>query len=543
MAAALAVFAESRASPKYRPRRPEDSVLHRILREHLNSFLSEARDNHARGLPKYVEQEFRAYLECGIPAYGFALAHCRDCGLDIVVAFSCKKRGACPSCNARRMSNTAANLADRVFPDERVRQWVLTVPFELRLLLASRADALTLVSRVFVDEIFRWQRARAASTGALKSRGGAVAFHHRFGGSLNLHVHFHVCVLDGVYTESDDGGPGRFLPAPAPDAMDLQEITQTVHVRVVRWLRKRGLLADFDDDGSPVEPSEPSALDACLQGSLGVGKLVELKEPGVLSTGEAQQSDEGPAPRIRERGRHARDGNGYSIHAGVVVEVGDAAGRERLFRYCGRGPFALDRLSVSREGLVVYKVRNPWKRSQTHRVMTPLEIMARMSALIPPPRHPLVRFHGVLAPHSAWRKQIVPASVSASAASEPSCESVGTCGAEPVAESTGQLGVEHRAEAAASPSGPVALVNSPDTAAGGGPGAPWRIDWATLLKRVYDIDALACPCGGRLRFTNVVTDRTPIAEILKRLGLSSEPPQLAAAGAFELDYDCPAPDW
>jgi hypothetical protein len=34
--------------------------------------------------------------------------------------------------------------------------------------------------------------------------------------------------------------------------------------------------------------------------------------------------------------------------------------------------------------------------------MTPLELLARLAALVPPPRYPLVRYHGVLAPHATW---------------------------------------------------------------------------------------------------------------------------------------------
>ncbi len=57
----------------------------------------------------HVERDFRRYLECGILAYGFARAYCADCGRDFLVAFSCKGRGVCPSCNARRMAQTAAH--------------------------------------------------------------------------------------------------------------------------------------------------------------------------------------------------------------------------------------------------------------------------------------------------------------------------------------------------------------------------------------------------------------------------------------------------
>jgi hypothetical protein len=56
---------------------------------------------------------------------------------------------------------------------------------------------------------------------------------------------------------------------------------------------------------------------------------------------------------------------------------------------------------MTRDGRVAYQLQRPWRRGETHRVMDPVELLARLSALIPPPRHPLLRFHGVLAPHSS----------------------------------------------------------------------------------------------------------------------------------------------
>jgi len=117
-------------------------------------------------LPKYVEHEFRRDLECGIHAHGFARALCADCGHELLLPFSCKLRGLCPSCNGRRMSNTAAHLIERVIAhDVTLRQWVLSVPFELRLLLAARPDALSAVGRSFIRELQRWQRQQARTLG------------------------------------------------------------------------------------------------------------------------------------------------------------------------------------------------------------------------------------------------------------------------------------------------------------------------------------------------------------------------------------------
>jgi hypothetical protein len=81
-----------------------------------------------RPVPGYVEDELRGYLECGLLCFGFARARWAGCGQGFVVAFSCKGRGVCPSCNGRHMAQTAAHLVDHVIPPVPVRQWVISVP-------------------------------------------------------------------------------------------------------------------------------------------------------------------------------------------------------------------------------------------------------------------------------------------------------------------------------------------------------------------------------------------------------------------------------
>jgi hypothetical protein len=101
----------------YERHRPENSILYKIVADHLETFLTEAREKHERGLPDYVDKELREYLKRGILACGFLRARCRSCGRNMLVALSCKKRGVCPSCNARRMCGTAAHLTMHVIPD------------------------------------------------------------------------------------------------------------------------------------------------------------------------------------------------------------------------------------------------------------------------------------------------------------------------------------------------------------------------------------------------------------------------------------------
>ena len=69
-------------------RRPENGVLHRVLRENLETFLARARERD-RPVPRFVERELRAYLECGLLCCGFIRVRCSGCGHDRLVAFSC----------------------------------------------------------------------------------------------------------------------------------------------------------------------------------------------------------------------------------------------------------------------------------------------------------------------------------------------------------------------------------------------------------------------------------------------------------------------
>jgi ribosomal protein S27E len=105
--------------------------------------LRDRRAAEKRPLPRHVEAEFEAYLKCGRLEEGFRRVKCDACQAEKLVAFSCKRRGFCPSCGARRMVEAAALLVDEVLPQQPVRQWVLSLPFALRYLLATRPEVVT----------------------------------------------------------------------------------------------------------------------------------------------------------------------------------------------------------------------------------------------------------------------------------------------------------------------------------------------------------------------------------------------------------------
>jgi len=138
-------------------------------------------------LPRFIKDEFDAFLECGILAHGFLRLRCGECGHDKLLAFSCKRRGFCPSCGARRMSQTAAHLVDHVIPHVPVRQWVLSLPIPLRLLLAARPLLVTPVLRVVHRVITRFLLDQA-NLKADEADSGAVTLIQRFGSAANLMV-------------------------------------------------------------------------------------------------------------------------------------------------------------------------------------------------------------------------------------------------------------------------------------------------------------------------------------------------------------------
>ncbi len=157
----------------YERHRPEQTTLYRLVQQHTATFIEQAEAEPGAELPRFVKDEFDAFLECGILAHGFLRLHCADCGHDKLVAFSCKRRGFCPSCGARRMAQTAAHLVGHVIPHVPVRQWVLSLPIPLRLLLAAQPKLVTPVLQVVHRVITRHLlgqaglKADAADSGAV----------------------------------------------------------------------------------------------------------------------------------------------------------------------------------------------------------------------------------------------------------------------------------------------------------------------------------------------------------------------------------------
>ena len=237
--AAAPAHAGSAGAPRYARHRPEQTLLYRIIAQHYPAFV-ELLAGQGRPLPDTVQQEFEAYLKCGRLEHGFLRVRCESCHTEQLVAFSCKRRGFCPSCGARRMAESAALLVDEVFPEQPVRQWVLSVPYPLRFLFASRPDIMGAVLGI-VYRAIAGHLIRKAGFGAKRAHTGAVTLIQRFGGALNLNLHFHMLFLDGVYVERPDGTLS-FRWVKAPTSAELSAVANRIAHRVGRFLERQGLL-------------------------------------------------------------------------------------------------------------------------------------------------------------------------------------------------------------------------------------------------------------------------------------------------------------
>ena len=138
------------------------------------------------------------------------------------------------------MSQTAAHLVDHVIPHVPVRQWVLSLPIALQLLLASRPDLVTPVLQVVQRAITRHLLDRAGLK-TDEGHSGAVTLIQRFGSAANLNVHLLCLVLDGVY-RCGAGGVPSFVEVDAPTDDELHALLQSLITRLMKLLTRQGVL-------------------------------------------------------------------------------------------------------------------------------------------------------------------------------------------------------------------------------------------------------------------------------------------------------------
>ena len=147
-------------------------------------------------------------------------------------------------------------------------------------------------------------------------------------------------------------------------------------------------------------------------------------------------------------------------------------------------------------------------------ILTPLELIDRIAALVPPPRTHRHRYYGVLAPNSPLR-----AAVTAPAAAPAQASPVQM---QPDAKSADRGDSTHGPRALDNP-----IVPAPEPAP---TKRPAHHLWAVLIARIYEVFPLVCAiCGGQMRIIAFITHRADIRQILDHIGVESEPPHIAPA--------------
>jgi hypothetical protein len=373
------------------------------------------------------------------------------------------------SCGARRMAESAALLVDEVLPEQPIRQWVLSFPFQLRFLFASRPQLMGRVLGIVYRPILA-HLIRKAGFARKSAQTGAVTLIQRFGSALNLNVHFHMLFLDGVYTTTP-WGKSRFHRTNAPNQQELTELVHTISHRVAGFLEREGIL-ERDEENSYLNLEEgdedpmQQVLGCSVSYRIAIGPQQDRKV-FTLQTIPAWEADD----RFAQVAKVA----GFSLHAGVAAQAWERQKLERLWRYISRPAVSEKRLSLSPSGNVRYQLKTPYSDGTTHVIFEPLDFIAKLAALVPKPRVNLTRFHGVFAPNSKYRVDVTPAKRGK--------------GSKPHESDDKSPQQRHKA-----------------------------MTWAQRLKRVFNIDVSICEkCGGEAKIIVSIEDQAVIDKIFHYL--------------------------
>jgi len=180
----------------YRPRHPERTVLYRVLFHYFDRFLTEYESRFEKEYGFFrpiIKEVVERYLDCGNPRCGFARIRCPDCGQEHLVMFSCRTRGFCPSCHAKRLEEWGEWMRETLLLDVPHRQVVFTIPRMLRLFFKYNRKLLGSLCRLALRSLTSYF---AAVTGS-ELMPGVIAAIQTFGTRINFHPHLHFLVTEG----------------------------------------------------------------------------------------------------------------------------------------------------------------------------------------------------------------------------------------------------------------------------------------------------------------------------------------------------------
>ena len=277
--------------------------------------------------------------------------------------------------------------------------------------------------------------------------------------------------------EDDESPPRkpRLHRTRAPTTAQLTHLADTIAHRVCRHLTRKGWLEGEEESVFLTDSAGgDDGMDALRMSSITYRIATGAQAGRKVVTLQTLPGDAGPL-----EGAAGKVG-GFSLHAGVAAEAHESHKLEKLCRYITRPAISEKRLSISPQGRVRYQLKTPWRNGTTHVEWDSVDFIAKLAALVPPPRAHLTRFHGVFAPNASLRAQLTPSG---------------------------------RGKRPATDAAPVAVC------ANGEPRSPEEkhraMTWAQRLKRVFGIDVSTCVhCGGAVRIVASIEEPNAIRAIL-----------------------------
>ena len=299
--------------------------------------------------------------------------------------------------------------------------------------------------------------------------------------------------LDGVYaTPAQEGHKPTFRAIAGPSDADVALVIEKIAKRTLKHLRRQGYL---DQEGEAViRPDADSmfqdneaitaALSASVQSKIAFGPRAGL---WVRKIGKGFGFDE-EAPLVK--GTKCASINGFNLQAATFVGALHRRGLEELVAYMARPPLATDRLSVKEDGDLIYKMKRSFSDGTKAVLLSPMELIEKLCAMVAPPRGHQVLYTGVFSSHSKWRNLVV---------RNPKARK----GFNP--ETVDKTKVKnHR--------------------------------WAKLLMRIFKIDVGTCPkCGSEMKIGGAIQDPASLKRYMIHLGLAVDPPPIASARYHQRD--------
>ncbi len=473
---------------------PEKTVLYQVLARTWPGVVRDYREAEER-ISRHVLTEFDRYFRCGILQHGFVRLQCPKCDLERVVAYSCKCRGICFSCNARRMEQTANRIEQEVWPlTASTRQWVLSFPFQVRYWLARNPELLGAVNKAVCQEISDFLGKNISSQLRLMNDSkttlpevgtGAISFVQFFGSALNLTPHLHILFMDGGWFRDKKGF--RFLPVQGFTSESMFEVIYGILRRLDLVFKAFGYVRD-DGEGEEPELSEDIPL--------------PFKPRSPKAYRRRGRSPDHPNYKQIDPDKISIEGwcnvkfKWFSLHAGVAIKADDRFGLKKLIRYTSRSAVSPSRLSYvdpanPETSEVKLGLKKAWTDGTSELIFSQQTFTEKIAEIIPPTWFNLTRYHGIFTPGHAWRDFIVP----------------------------GPQKKRYRCDEDVPP--PKAASSKGSRAV-----AEYWQPWAELMTKTFGINPEICLCGAKMVVQECVTDAEGIAAMMAKLGLCGTPPPL-----------------